>query len=153
MHELGLSPMPSETLSIKIEVDTNPPKGAVCQTTVVRRFVVLQLQHHDKASLLAGKLHAILQRPYTKGRDLFDLLWYLSNPAWSKPNFVLLNNALSQNNWQDEPMNEHNWKAKVLSKLRTLDWKDVTRDVLPFITGSFDLDLLQYDTFKSLLTK
>jgi len=119
----------------------------------VRRFVVLQLQHHDKASLLAGKLHAILQRPYTKGRDLFDLLWYLSDPAWSKPNFVLLNNALSQNNWQDEPMNEHNWKAKVLSKLRTLDWKDVTRDVLPFITGSFDLDLLQYDTFKSLLTK
>ncbi len=145
--------MPSETLSIKIEVDTNPPKGAVCQTTVVRRFVVLQLQHHDKASLLAGKLHAILQRPYTKGRGLFDLLWYLSDPAWPKPNFVLLNNALSQNNWLDEPMNEHNWKAKVLSKLRTLDWKDVTRDVLPFIPGSFDLDLLQYDTFKSLLTK
>lgn len=74
LHELGLSPMPSETLSIKSEVDTNPPKDAVFQTTVVRRFVVLQLQHHDKASLLTGKLHATLQRPYTKGRDLFDLL-------------------------------------------------------------------------------
>jgi len=27
--------------------------------------------------LLAGKLHAILQRAYTKGRDIYDLLWYL----------------------------------------------------------------------------
>ena len=153
LHELGLSPMPSETLSIKIEVDTNPPKGAVCQTTVLRRLVVLRLQHHDKSSLMAGKLHAILQRPDTKGQDLFDLLWYLGDPALPNPNFVLLNNAIDQSHWQGEPMSEHNWKAQILSKLQTLDWKDVTRDVLPFIPGSFNLDLLQYDTFESLLTK
>jgi len=153
LYELGLSPMPSESLSIKIEVDTNPPKGAVCQTTVVRRFVVLQLQHHDKASLLAGKLHAILQRPYTKGRDLFDLLWYLSDPAWPMPNFVLLNNALNQSEWQGDPMEENNWKVQVLAKLQTLDWEKIRRDVLPFVPGSFNLDLLQLDTFKSLLSK
>jgi len=41
---------------------------------MVRRHVLLQLHHHDRASLLAGKLHAVLQRPYTKGRDFFDLL-------------------------------------------------------------------------------
>jgi LuxR family maltose regulon positive regulatory protein len=77
-------------------VATNPPAGAGLATTVVRRFVVLQLQHHDKASLLAGKLHAILQRSYTKGRDIYDLLWYLSDPTWPPPNLVLLNNALAQ---------------------------------------------------------
>jgi hypothetical protein len=42
------------------------------------------LQHHDRASLLAGKIHAILQRPFLKGRDLYDLLWYLSDPAWAQ---------------------------------------------------------------------
>ena len=72
--ELGLSPQQNEVLAVKIEVDTNPPQGAGLSTTVVRRFVVLQLHHHDKASLLSGKLHAILQRPYTKGRDIYDLL-------------------------------------------------------------------------------
>ncbi len=153
LHELGLSPMPSETLSIKIEVDTNPPKGAVCQTTVVRRFVVLQLHHHDKGSLLAGKLHAILQRPYSKGRDLFDLLWYLSDPAWPEPNFILLNNALNQSDWQGDPINENNWKVQVLAKLQTLDWEEVRRDVLPFVPGSFNLDLLEWKTFKGLLDK
>lgn len=39
-------------------------------TSVTRRHVTLQLQHHNQASLLAGKLHAILQRPYVKGRDI-----------------------------------------------------------------------------------
>jgi hypothetical protein len=32
---------------------------------------LLQLHHHDRASLLAGKLHAVL---HAKGRDFFDLL-------------------------------------------------------------------------------
>ena len=51
------------------------PSGAVLATTVVRRYVTLQIQHHDRASLLAGKLHAILRRSYLKGRDIYDLLW------------------------------------------------------------------------------
>jgi hypothetical protein len=70
LYELGLSGQESEVLAVRIEVDTNPPVGAGLATSVVCRFVVLQLHHHDKASLLAGKLHAILQRSYTKGRDL-----------------------------------------------------------------------------------
>ena len=63
---------------------------------MVRRHVLLQLHHHDRASLLAGKLHAVLQRPYVKGRDFFDLLWYLSDPGWPSPNLTLLNRALAQ---------------------------------------------------------
>jgi len=46
--------------------------GATLETTVVRRYVTLQLQHHDRASLLAGKLNAVLTQPYLKGRDLYD---------------------------------------------------------------------------------
>src|SRR4030066_1687457 len=49
LFELGLSPQRSEVLAVKIEVDTNPPQGAGLSTTIVRRFVVLQLHHHDKA--------------------------------------------------------------------------------------------------------
>lgn len=39
------------------------------------RHVTLRIQHHDRASLLAGKLHALLQRCNVKGRDLYDLMW------------------------------------------------------------------------------
>lgn len=151
LYEMGLSPMQSEVLAVKIEVDTNPPKGAGLSTTIVRRFVVLQLHHHDKASLLSGKLHAILQRSYTKGRDIYDLLWYLSDPTWPAPNLILLNNALAQTNWNGELLTEENWKKEVWKRLKALNWSGIVDDVRPFVEPSFDLKLLSLGTFESIL--
>ena len=65
LFDLGLSSHANEVFSIKVEVDTNPPAGANLATTVIRRSLTLNLQHHDPSSLVAGKLHAILQRPFT----------------------------------------------------------------------------------------
>ncbi len=104
LYELGLSPHSSEVLAIKIEVDTNPPVGAKTDVSLVRRHITLRLFHHDRASLLAGKLHDVLQRGYTKGRDLYDLIWYLSDPDWPMPNLSLLNAALHQSDWHGEEL-------------------------------------------------
>lgn len=151
LYELGLSPQQSEVLAVKIEVDTHPPQGAGLATTVVRRFVVLQLQHHDKASLLSGKLHAILQRAYTKGRDLYDLLWYLGDPTWPGPNLVLLNNALSQTHWNGGMLTEDNWKGQVNAHLERLNWTDIVNDVCPFVEPGFDLNLLTLANLQNVL--
>lgn len=152
LFDLGLSPQRSETLAVKIEVDTNPPKGAGTATTVVRRFVVLQLQHHDKASLLSGKLHAILQRAYTKGRDVYDLFWYLSDPTWPEPNLLLLNNALAQTDWTGEILTPANWKGYVAKRLQRLNWDSVVDDVRPFIEPGFDLNLLTLANLERVLS-
>ena len=151
LYEMGLSPMQSEVLAVKIEVDTNPPKGAGLATTVTRRFVLLQLHHHDRPSLLSGKLHAILQRAYTKGRDIYDLLWYLSDPTWPAPNLILLNNALAQTKWTGELLTEENWKKEVWKRLKALNWSGIVDDVRPFVEPSFDLKLLSLGTFESIL--
>jgi predicted nucleotidyltransferase component of viral defense system len=98
LFELGVSPHRSEVISVKVELDTNSPLGAGITSTVVRRYVTLNLRHYDKASLLAGKLHAVLTRRYVKGRDIYDLIWYLSDASWPDPNIELLNNALGQTN-------------------------------------------------------
>jgi len=153
LYELGLSGQRSEVMAIKIEVDTNPPAGAGLATTVVRRHVMLHLQHHDKASLLSGKLHAILQRAYTKGRDLYDLLWYLGDPAWPLPNLTLLNNALAQTNWSGDVLTEANWREPVREQLRRLNWRDIQADVSPFIEPSFDLGLLNLENLERVLEK
>ncbi len=151
LFELGLSPMGSEVFSVKIEVDTDPPQGAGLTTTVVRRFVVLQLQHHDKASLLAGKLHAFLCRSYTKGRDIYDLLWYLSDPDWPEPNLVLLTNALNQVGWNGETVTEKNWRGLIWKKLEALNWDRIEEDVRPFVETGFDLKMLTMENFSRLL--
>lgn len=150
-YELGLSQQRSEVLAVKIEVDTNPPAGAGLATTVVRRYVTLQLQHHDRASLLAGKLHAVLQRTYQKGRDLFDLLWYLSDPTWPEPSLVLLANALRQSSWPGPPPTEDSWRSLVRSRLAQADWRRAQADVEPFLEPSADAGLLTLTTFERLL--
>lgn len=151
LYELGLSPHRNEVLAVKIEVDTNPPAGAGLRTTVVRRHVILQLQHHDQASLLAGKLHAILQRPYTKGRDIYDLLWYLSDPGWPAPNLTLLNNALQQTGWEGVPLTEDNWRQAVRDRIDQVDWEQVVADVRPFLDPGADTGMLRVENLRRVL--
>jgi len=153
LHELGLSPHRTEVLAIKLEVDTNPPAGAVVETTVVRRHVTLHLQHHDRASLLAGKVHAVLQRVYTKGRDLYDLLWYLSDPTWPAPNLVLLGNALAQSGWEGEALDAGNWYKVLGRRVEGLDWAKVVDDVRPFVESQEDLELLSRENVVNALTR
>ena len=150
-EELGLSPHRRQTLSVKLEVDTRPPAGAILATTVVRRYLPLQLQHHDQASLLAGKLHAVLQRPYLKGRDIYDLIWYLSDPAWPPPNIELLNNALGQTGWEGRPLTLRNWRRAVREKVRDVTWDRVEDDVRPFLGLGADPSILTRDNLMRLL--
>jgi len=151
LYEFGLSPQRDEVLSVKIEVDTNPPAGAGLETTIIRRHVTLRLQHHDSASLLAGKLHAIFQRRYAKGRDLYDLMWYLSDPEWPNPNLALLKNALHQTGWQGPSPDENNWRDILTGYLENVDWKVIVTDVRPFLEKANDVDLLTRENFEKLL--
>lgn len=151
LYELQLSPQPGEAFSIKIEVDTRPPAGAGLATTLIRRYETLHLQHHDRASLLAGKIHAILQRPYAKGRDLYDLIWYLSDPDWPAPNLVLLNNALRQTGWEGPALKEGNWREVLCTHLEGVSWQRIRSDVFPFLERAEQIDLLTQENVRLAL--
>ena len=151
LYELKLSPHQDEMLAVKLEVDTNPPSGAVLDTSLVRRHVLLNLQHHDRASLLSGKLHAILQRPYLKGRDLYDLIWYLSDKDWPSPNLVLLNNALNQTKWAGPTLTVENWRKIVRSIVESISFEQALDDVRPFLGAGEDIGLMTKHNLLSLL--
>jgi predicted nucleotidyltransferase component of viral defense system len=150
-HELGLSPRATQALSIKVEVDRNPPAGARLETSVVRRHVTVNICHHDKASLLAGKLHAILNRPWTKGRDLYDLAWYLADRTWPAPNLELLNSALAQTGWKGSTMTAANWRVEMRKRMDALDWERARADVRPFLERQRDIDLVSKEVLSKLL--
>ena len=153
LYEAGLSPHRTEKASIKIEIDTNPPHGATLETTVINRHFLIALLHHDLPSLMAGKLHALLCRSYTKGRDLYDLLWYLSRPEPTVPNFALLRNALTQTEWRGVRVGPENWKTIVEGKLRELDFRQVGEDVEPFLESFEERALLTRETLLAALRK
>lgn len=150
LREAGLAAMPDEKLSIKIEIDTRPPAGARCERRVVTRHVTFLLQHYDLPSLLAGKLHAALTRRYVKGRDWYDLMWYLSQRPPPAPNLTLLQNALDQTQGAGR-FDARSWPERVRERLAVMDLKAVRDDVAPFLERPQDAALLTRDHFDTLL--
>ena len=151
LFDIGLSPHETESLAVKIEVDANPPDGATTAVALVRRHESLRLFHHDRSSLLAGKIHAVLQRPYTKGRDLYDLIWYLSDPEWPPPNLTLLNAALRQTDWREGEVTARTWRHLVAERLDALDWDRAASDVRPFLESFDEAELVTRETAMQLL--
>jgi predicted nucleotidyltransferase component of viral defense system len=148
-RQAGWSRDPHIALSIKVEVDLRPPKGAGVETTLVQRFFPVSLRHYDLPSLFAGKLHAILARRWVKGRDWFDLVWYLTERKGLEPSLSLLENALKQTKTAALP--REGWRAAVKRRLETLDWKAVVSDLRPFVERQSDLELLSKQAIHKLL--
>jgi len=142
LHEAELSPHRTAKLSIKIEIDTRPPSGAGLEATVIDQHFLLALQHHDLPSLMAGKLHALLTRPYAKGRDIYDLLWYLSRPEPVSPNVLLLRNALAQTDWAGAQVTALSWRAVIERRLHEIDSTSAADDVGPFLESPEERALL-----------
>ncbi len=150
LHEAGLSAMPAEKLSIKIEIDTRPPMGARCERRVVTRHVTFLLQHYDLPSLLAGKLHAAITRTYAKGRDWYDLMWYFSQRPPVVPNLPLLQNALDQTQGAGR-YEAQRWRELVRERLTSLNLQVVGEEVGPFLERPRDATLLTRENLEGLL--
>ena len=152
LYEAGLSPHRTEKLSVKIEIDTRPPAGATTKTTLINRHFLLALTHYDIPSLMAGKLHALLARPYTKGRDIYDLLWYLSRPDdGAEPNIRLLQNALAQTGYNGPHVTTENWREVIADKITELDFAKIAEDVGPFLERPEDRAILTWKIVLSTL--
>jgi len=151
LYEAGLSPHRTEKLSVKIEIDTRPPGGATTETTLINRHFLVALLHYGIPSLMAGKLHALLSRPYTKGRDVYDLLWYLSRTDPVDPNVPLLQNALAQTGWNGPQVTLENWREVIADKMAKLDFAEIAEDVGPFLERPEDRALLTRDIVLSAL--
>jgi hypothetical protein len=145
LSDVGLTSDRRRKLMIRVEVDTQPPKGATMEQRLVTRHFPIVFRAHDLPSCMAGKVHALLTRGHTKGRDLFDLAWFLTHPGRPAPNLELLRNALAQTGWRGPKLSEGSWRKVLVDSLSKLDWDAVVRDVEPFLEDPRDRQLLNAD--------
>lgn len=150
LYELGLSGRKDQKFSVHIEVDLNPPSGWKEERTVINIHYPVLIRHYDLPSAFAGKLAAVLLRPYSKGRDIFDLFWFRSRWPSLEPNLVLLNNALKQQRSRFESLKEKTWINTVRKKIEALDWDSVKDDVAPFLESEDDLTAFSHDGLLTL---
>ena len=151
--EAGISSFPDQNISIKIEIDTNPPSSAQIQSHIINKYFPLSFTSYDVPSLFAGKIHALLTRNYTKGRDFFDLGWYLSRWKEIAPNFTLLMNALKQTHYSGNHPTPENWRQILISTIQKTNWKTVTDDFQNFLENPSDLTIFTKDNLLKLLKK
>ncbi len=151
LYETGLSPLKEQKILIKAEIDSNPPKGGIEDTTVYNSTFMFYMLHYDLKSLFAGKVHALLCREYAKGRDWYDLMWYLSKFKDIEPNYIMLNNAMIQTSKKPAQITQENWKTEIKKVVKTLDWAKVRNDVGRFLEDSSDIQFLTPETFINLL--
>ncbi len=121
-------------LRIKLEMDTNPPEGAHYDLKYLDFPMSFSIQTHDVPSLFSGKCHALLCRPYVKGRDWYDFVWYIARKT--PINFPLLTQALQQAGpWAGQAMAvTPSWLIHTFTeKINTLDWDLAKQDVAVFL--------------------
>jgi predicted nucleotidyltransferase component of viral defense system len=151
LQEAGIAVARDQKLSVKLEIDTSPPAGATFADTVVNADFIFPVRHYDVSSLMAGKLHAVIYRRFNKGRDFYDLLWYLSRKT--QPNLKLLSNAIFQSEKERIELKEGRWIELLKKKLSAVDYRKVRRDLAPFIHDSNEVNLITAARFEQLLLK
>lgn len=151
LFECGLSGHKTEKISIKIEIDTNPPQGGREEVTLYKSIFMFYILHYDLSSLFAGKLHALLCRKYTKGRDWYDLLWYLTSFKKIEPNFMMLNSALKQTLRSPFQVNRNNWRDKLKVAVDNFDEKKAKKDIRRFLEDPTEMELITKDNFHKLI--
>ena len=142
-----------KSIKIKFEVDINPPSDALYENVYKLLPSPHEIKLYTKESLFAGKIHAILCRNWqtrTKGRDLYDYIFFLANNI--SVNIDLVKNKLIASNYinADTDFNIDTLKELLRKKFSEIDYSDAKEDVLPFIKDTTSLNIWSKDFFISI---
>ena len=147
----------NDLLKIKLEVDTDPPAGFGVEAKTLLQPIAFSVNTYKLPDLFAGKIHAILQRAWKggriKGRDYYDFVWYVgrSTPV----NLYHLEQRLRQSDaWSSpESMTQADLLSLLEEKFLQVDFALAKKDVLPFLTDPYAVELWTKEFFLSLLPR
>lgn len=145
LNFLEISNLEDQKISIKLEINSNPPLGGEIETTLINRVYILNITHLALTSLFATKIHACFFRKYTKGRDFYDLLWYFGKKT--RPNYELLNNAVKQTENKDFALSDANLKDFIVNRLERTNFDVAKKDVERFLEDKNELKLFTKEVF------
>ena len=159
LRELGVAKNSGDSPILFVRCDFSKETIGVFTTEVnsvsTEEFTFFALSY-DLPTLFANKIMAFLERDFFggkeqaisfKGRDLFDLVWFLEKSKKSdwqlKPNWDRLTKGLRIDNFNEIV-------TLIVKKVESIDKKDVQRDLLPFIESPQTLENFS-DNFASLI--
>lgn len=144
------------TIKIKMEVDTNPPGSCDTEVKNILLPIPFSVKTLSPPDLFAGKIHAILCRPWqkrVKGRDWYDLVWYISRSI--PVNLHHLRDRLIQSSaWNKKTkLTSKDLMTLLISKINETDFKNAKSDILPFIKDKDAVNLWSKQFFLDVINK
>jgi predicted nucleotidyltransferase component of viral defense system len=89
LREFGFSVPKDEKVLVKFEIDFSPYENIRIETKFADSFNErFPMSVNTLETLFAQKIIAIIFRPYQKGRDFYDLVWFLSQKN-VEPNYAI----------------------------------------------------------------
>jgi predicted nucleotidyltransferase component of viral defense system len=144
----------NKKLSVKFEVDTTPPLGFETEVKVLPPPITASIKVLTPSFLFSGKMHAILFRKWKtriKGRDFYDLLWYLGQKT--PLNLGYLETKMRDGNaWTETRKINHDDLLSLLTeRIKTIDFKSAAQDVVAFIKDPDEVTGWNQELFLSAL--
>lgn len=151
-----------QAVKIKLEVDTEPPLEFTTEEKLILIPRPFNIKSMTPSSLFAGKMHALLCRAWAtrpKGRDWYDLVWYIANDIpldlnhlntrlhqsckWLESNNISLTETIDQNRLID----------LMRERIDHLDIDQAKKDIRPFIKNASELDVWSKDFFLEIIKR
>lgn len=140
-----------KTMKIKIEIDRDPPGDFSTEVRYLLQPIPFYVNAYSLPHLFAGKMHALLCRPWTnrvKGRDWYDLIWYVARdtPVGLKH----LESRMKQTGHLEagESLTEEALRQKLQERISSIDFNDAKRDVEILLKGQASLELWSEEFFR-----
>jgi hypothetical protein len=143
-------------LKIKIEIDTNPPPGFSTETRFLLAPIPFSVKAYDPPSLFTGKMHALLCRGWrsrVKGRDWYDLVWYVARGT--QLDLAHLEARMRQSGHYEAaaPLTIGEFRRMLAQKIETLDVNRARSEVERFLTDRSSVQVWSRDFFVSVAEK
>lgn len=140
-------------VKIKIEVDTLPSPGFATEEKLLLKPFSFYVKCFTLPDLFAGKMHALLFRKWgtnVKGRDWFDLEWYIrQGVTLNLDHFV--ERARDSGDWPKATMTPEEFRQLLHKKIESVDMARVKADISRFIPDTRVLDIWSAGYFRDLV--
>lgn len=144
-----------QNIKIKMEVDINPPGEFTTEVKPLLQPIPFFVKTLTQPDLFAGKVHAILCRPWqkrVKGRDWYDFVWYIANNI--PINLIHLKERLIQSSaWEQKEFSKKDLLELLTNKINSADFDSAKNDVIPFLRDPASVTVWSKEFFTQLLSR
>jgi len=140
-------------IKIKLEVDTKPPSGFATEEKLLLKPFSFYVKCFSMPDLFAGKVHALLFRKWqnrVKGRDWFDLEWYIQKGIPLHLDHLRAR-AQDSGGWKEERLTKDQLMQLLQDKINSVSFSSIREDIVKFIPDARVLDIWSANYFNDLV--